>query len=67
MKYYQRTVTKREPINRFGKLGYVPYVEHVKTNDITPYNKGKRILFEETKDKSFLLHKEHDVVYSVKK
>ena len=34
MKYYSREVTKREPINRFGKLGFVLYKEMVKTFDI---------------------------------
>lgn len=47
MKYYSRIVTKREAINRFGKLGYVPYLEYVKTNDISEFNKNKRILFVE--------------------
>ena len=43
MKYYSREVTKREPINRFGKLGFVLYKEMVKTNDIGKFNKNKRI------------------------
>ena len=57
MKYYERTITKREAINRFGKLGFVPYIERVKTNHIEEFNKGKKIHFKETNDKSYLLHK----------
>lgn len=47
MKYYSRIVTVREKINRFGKLGYVPYLEYVKTNEVEKFNKRKRIKFEE--------------------
>ena len=47
MKYYSREITVRCPINRFGKMGYKRYLEYVKTKDITVFNKGKRILFEE--------------------
>lgn len=47
MKLYYRTITKREIINRFGKLGFVPYLQMVKTDDITPFNKGKRIKYKE--------------------
>lgn len=43
---YTRLITKREPINRFGKLGFVLYRQIVKTDDIEPFNKGKRIRFE---------------------
>lgn len=48
MKYFKREVTKRETINHYGKIGYPIYYEIVKTNDITPFNKGKRIYFLET-------------------
>lgn len=54
MKYYSRTVTHREAINRFGKLGFVPYVEMFKANRDSvadELNKGKRIRFTETTDK----------------
>ena len=45
MKYFKREITKREAINSFGRIGYPAYYEIVKTNDITPFNKGKRIFF----------------------
>lgn len=47
MKYYYRHITKREPINRFGKLGYRPYLQVVLTDDITKYNYRKHIKFKE--------------------
>jgi hypothetical protein len=57
MKYYSRTITKREAINRFGKLGFVPYVEMFKTNNEKVYeqmNKSKRVRFYETTDKKLI-------------
>ena len=65
MKYYSREITERKPVNRFGRLGFVQVVEYVKTNDITPFNKGKKIRFLEDKDaRKYLLHLEKDTVYS---
>lgn len=65
MKYYSREITKREPINRFGKLGFVLYKEMVKTNNIEQFNKGKRIKFEEDLEaKKYLYHKDKNYVYS---
>lgn len=46
LKLYQRFITKRVAINRFGKLGYRNFTEYVLTDDITPFNKHKRIKFE---------------------
>lgn len=67
MKYYSRIVTKREAINRFGKLGYVPYLEYVKTNDISKFNKNKRILFvEDEKVRKELRKLEKNKVYDRK-
>lgn len=66
MKYYTRTITKREPINKFGKLGYVAYDEYVKTNDIDKFNKGKKIRFAEIKRPSVLLHAKVDEIVEVK-
>lgn len=64
MKYFSREITERKPINRFGRLGYVAITEYVKTNDITPFNRGKRIRFEENQEaKKYLLHLEKDTVY----
>lgn len=47
MKYYYRNITKREPVNRFGKLGYRPYLQVVLTEDISKYNYRKHIKFKE--------------------
>lgn len=47
MKYYYRFITKREKINKFGKIGYRRYQEVVYTNDISKYNKGNRIKFKQ--------------------
>ena len=68
MKYYSRIIYKREPINRYGKLGFVEYVEFVKTNSIDRFNYRKQIKFTETINaKQLLLHgHEADHVYSMK-
>ena len=68
MKYYSRIIYKREPINRYGKLGFVEYVEFVKTNSIDRFNYRKQIKFTETINaKQLLLHgHEVDHVYSMK-
>ena len=67
MKYYSREVTKREPINRFGKLGFVLYKEMVKTNDIDKFNKNKRIKCTEDEEAiKYLYHKNSDIIYSEK-
>lgn len=66
MKYYERTLTQRKAVNRFGRLGFVLVRETVKTNDITPFNKGKRIRFVETNDRDIvrqLRKQEKDTVY----
>lgn len=69
MKYYQRIVTRREAVNRFGRLGYVEYRETVKTNNIDPFNYRKQIKFTETDDKQIIqeLRKlDRDTVYETK-
>lgn len=64
MKYYSRELTERKIINKFGRLGYVLIKEYVKTNNIEPFNKGKRIKFAESPEaKKYLLHKDKDKVY----
>lgn len=45
MSFYYRTVLKREPINRFGRLGYREYLEVVRTEDISKFNYRKKIKF----------------------
>lgn len=42
---YYRAVLKREPINRFGRIGYREYLEIVQTEDISKYNYRKKIKF----------------------
>lgn len=57
MKYYYRKVLVREPINRFGKLGYKRHLYLLKLKDesaLPPYNKGKHILFSETQVKEYI-------------
>lgn len=45
MAVYYRCVLKREPINRFGRLGYREYLEIVQTDDISKFNYRKKIKF----------------------
>lgn len=45
MAFYYRIVLKREPINRFGRLGYREYLEVVRTEDISKFNYRKKIKF----------------------
>lgn len=45
MDVYYRSILKREPINRFGKLGYREYLEIVQTDDISKFNYRKKIKF----------------------
>lgn len=45
MAVYYRSVLKREPINRFGRLGYREYLEIVQTEDISKFNYRKKIKF----------------------
>ena len=67
MKYYIREVTKREKINKYGKIGYVLYNEMVKTNNIDKFNKGKQIKFEEDNKQArdYLYHRAIDTVYTL--
>lgn len=46
-KMYNREVTKREPVNKFGRLGYVLYSETVVTDDIDKFNARKKIRYHE--------------------
>lgn len=45
MTIYYRSILKREPINRWGRMGYREYIEIVRTDDISKYNYRKRIKF----------------------
>lgn len=55
MAVYYRSVLKREPINRFGRLGYREYLEIVQTDDISKFNYRKKI--------KFRLYNENDRVF----
>lgn len=45
MAIYYRSVLKREPINRWGRIGYRKYLEIVQTEDISKFNYRKKIKF----------------------
>lgn len=45
MGIYYRSVLKREPINRWGRIGYREYLEIVQTDDISKFNYRKKIKF----------------------
>ena len=66
MNYYKRTITKREVINNYGKLGYIAYDQFVKTNDIAPFNKGKRVAFEPIKKPRELIHAKANTIVEVR-
>ena len=66
MKYYVREFTKREAINRFGKIGYVAYRAYVKTSDIDKYNFGLHNRFQEIKRPAILIHAATDKIIEVK-
>lgn len=55
MSVYYRSILKREPINRFGRLGYREYLEIVQTDDISKFNYRKKI--------KFRLYNENDRVF----
>lgn len=63
MKYYKREITVRDYQGSHKKAVFVPQTEYVKTNDISPFNKNKRVKFEESEDaKKFLRRKAKDTV-----
>lgn len=45
MAIYYRSVLKREPINRRGRIGFREYLEIVQTEDISKFNYRKKIKF----------------------
>lgn len=45
MAIYYRSILKREPINRWGRIGYREYLEIVQTDDISKFNYHKKIKF----------------------
>lgn len=68
MKYYYRRILVREPINKYGKLGYKMHIQLVKVKNesgIIPFNKGKHILFSETTDKEYIRILRHNPIGKV--
>lgn len=45
MTIYYRSVLKREPINRWGRIGFREYLELVQTDDISKFNYRKKLKF----------------------
>lgn len=45
MAIYYRSILKREPINRWGRIGYREYLEIVQTEDISKFNYRKKLKF----------------------
>lgn len=42
MAIYYRSILKREPINRWGRIGYREYLEIVQTENISKFNYRKK-------------------------
>lgn len=51
MKLYSRVITVRGA-DRSGRTVYIPYREYVYTDNITPYNRRKKVLFREDRTHS---------------
>lgn len=63
MDTYYRSILKREPINRFGRIGYREYLEIVQTEDISKYNYRKKIKFKLYKQDERIFIKLKEVEY----
>lgn len=66
MKYYERTVSRREPINKFGRIGYVFYCEYFKTDSeefLEAQNYYKKVKFCEVSESSKFAEIEPDKIY----
>jgi len=66
MLYFKRVTTRRVPINRYGLLGYRPYVEYFKTTDedfIRRANYGKRVRFEAVPREPMFIHIDPNKIY----
>lgn len=51
---YSRIVSKREAINRYGKLGFNYYLEFVYTEDISQFNYRKKVKFQKCENVDYL-------------
>lgn len=68
MRYYERTIKVRKPINQYGKIGYVPTYEYVMTDDISKYNYRKVWKFYESREAAAFFsnpNRQPDHVYQV--
>lgn len=45
MAIYYRSILKREPVNRWGRIWYREYLEIVQTKDISKFNYRKKLKF----------------------
>lgn len=45
MNYYYRKITKRVRVNRCGKIGFKPFLQVIKTDNIEKFNYKKKIKF----------------------
>ena len=66
MIYAFRRITKREPINKYGRLGFVPYIQYFKTDKqafFDQQNKGKRVKFEKVSRDAKFLHIDKNRIY----
>lgn len=63
MAIYYRSLLKREPINRWGRMGYREYIEIVRTDDISKYNYRKRIKFRRVSENEIIFIDEEKQTY----
>lgn len=63
MAIYYRSILKREPINRWGRMGYREYIEIVRTDDISKYNYRKRIKFHRASENEIIFVDEEKQTY----
>ena len=63
MAIYYRSILKREPINRWGRMGYREYIEIVRTDDISKYNYRKRIKFHHVSENEIIFVDEEKQTY----
>lgn len=63
MAIYFRSVLKREPVNRWGRIGYREYLEIVQTEDISKFNYRKKLKFRSYNENDRIFIDEEKQVY----
>lgn len=63
MAIYYRSILKREPINRWGRIGYREYLEIVQTEDISKFNFRKKLKFRRFNENSVIFINEEKQAY----